>query len=106
MKAIINVSKGSAYSKFNGHTFEVAEMFSSGISIKGLNTEFPENKTDFSFAEIFIVDLQKEVETSVKNSKITSSNVLAIQGKLKLNCLLQYCSEKGFELDFKFQTTE
>ena len=62
MRAIVNVSKGSYYVKYNGLTFDVDELQSSRItlSIKGIDV-------DFSFNEVIIVDLQKELQTAFDN---------------------------------------
>lgn len=72
MKAIIkmNSSSSSYYAKFNFLTFEVSEIGSSFVSINGLNPEFPQNKTDFSFDEIIIVDIAKEIEKAKDLKKI------------------------------------
>lgn len=58
MKAIVNVHKDSYYKFLNGQTFEVKEIFPSavGLSVMGLTI-------DFSFSEIEIVDLKKELES-------------------------------------------
>lgn len=52
MKAIINVAKGNQYSVFNGTEFEIKEVLSYGVSVVGINQEYPNNKVDFSFDEI------------------------------------------------------
>jgi len=62
MKAIINVNKESAYAKFNGHTFEVKEVLSTAVGIKLSHEEFGEVTADFTHTEVFIVDLQEELQ--------------------------------------------
>ena len=77
MKAIIKINNASYYSKFNFLTFDIEEMGSSFVAIKGLNPEFPNNKTDFSFDEVFIVD----IETQIKVLK----NQIEYMEKLNIN---------------------
>lgn len=91
MKAIINVKKGSAYSKFNGLTFDIAEMFKTGVSIKGLNPEFPDNKTDFGFSEVIIVDIQKEISISNEFAGCDADH------RLNLVRLQNYCIQNGIK---------
>lgn len=63
MKAIINIpNKKNQYSKFNGLTFEVKDLMNGQVGLIGVNKDFPNNQTDFSFEEVIIVDIQKEVE--------------------------------------------
>jgi len=57
MKVVINVHSASAYSKFNGLTFEVKEILSNLIAVS------IDNRTvDFLYKEVVIVDFQKELK--------------------------------------------
>jgi hypothetical protein len=63
MKAIVTgVKKSSGFAYLNGHTFEVKEVLHSFISLKipFKNENFL--TTDFSFAEVTIVDIDNEVQ--------------------------------------------
>ena len=62
MRAIVNVNKGSFYSKFNGLTFDVVELYSNIITLQINNI-----KTDFSLFEVIIVDIQNEYQKSYDN---------------------------------------
>jgi hypothetical protein len=61
MKAIVNVKKGSTYSRYNGMSFEVDEILSNVLclNINGV-------KTDFSFNELLIKD-EKGIIRSAKH---------------------------------------
>lgn len=69
MKAIINVHKNSIQAKNNGLTFEVKEVLSSivALDINGITT-------DFSFKEVFIVDLINELQKARENRDWGSDN--------------------------------
>ena len=68
MKAIVKVAKGSAYSKLNGHTFEIKSLLNNLVclDINGVST-------DFSLKEIIVVDLLKEIETFNKGGNVHST---------------------------------
>lgn len=60
MKVIINIkNKRSQYAKFNGLTFEVAELMFGSMGVLLRQGNF--NQTDFSFDEVIIVDLMEEL---------------------------------------------
>lgn len=63
MKAILNISRFSQYSKFNGLTFRVGDLNNTSLGLVGLDKTFPNNQTDFSFNEVIIVSLQDELDT-------------------------------------------
>lgn len=86
MKAIINIQTSSVYSKFNFLTFDISEIGSSFVSIKGLNPEFPQNQTDFNFSEVIIVDVEKEMEKCSIECDFE-----------KLQKLEKYCDKKGIQ---------
>jgi len=78
MKAIVNVNKKSAYSKYNGLTFDVIDVMSTIIS---LNID---NRTvDFSHKELFIVDINNELQREYDNYNWGSKTYL---NQLKLYC--------------------
>jgi hypothetical protein len=58
MKATINVKKGSSFAKYNGQIFEIEPLkFLTVrgkliIPIKGINSEYPLNYTDFTQDEL------------------------------------------------------
>lgn len=58
MKAII-ITKRGAYRKHYGKTFDIKDVLSYGVSLKGVNPEFPENSVDFTFDEVLIVDIDE-----------------------------------------------
>ena len=58
MKAIVKVKKASAYSKFNGLTFPVAEILSTLICL-----EIEGRMVDFSYTEVILVDFQEYYQT-------------------------------------------
>lgn len=61
MRAIIDIKNRRAqYAKFNGLTFEVRDLLRDRVGLVGLNRDFPNNQTDFSFSEIVIVDILRE----------------------------------------------
>lgn len=55
MKATVNVLKGSAYAKYNKHTFKVMDLLSRlvALSINGVTV-------DFSHTEVIIVNVYEE----------------------------------------------
>lgn len=84
MKVIINVNQKSSYSYLNGRTFEIKELLSSMISveIKGITI-------DFGFKEIFIVDIEKELEKLDEQTESINSTLrrlsTTIEDKKELN---------------------
>lgn len=62
MEIILNVQPGSVYAKFNGYKFNAAEVYKTGLSIKGLNPEFPNSKVDFATTEVILVDVAKTLK--------------------------------------------
>ena len=92
MKAIIKINNASYYSKFNFLTFDIAEMGSSFVAIQGLNPEFPNNKTDFSFDEVFIVDIEKELQKARESSEWYGG-----EATRKFNNLKKYCEFRKIE---------
>jgi hypothetical protein len=68
MKAIVNVNKGSNYARFNGLTFEVAEVLSQQVAILIPSKELGKDvTTDFGHSEIIIVDIEKELQKAYDN---------------------------------------
>jgi len=85
MKAIItNLSKESSYYDLIGQTFEVKEVLHSNVAliIEGITT-------DFYFKEVFIVDIEKEVQIAYDLSNWLSSNT-SHYSRLK-----NYCKAKN-----------
>lgn len=85
MKAIIKVNKSSWFSIFNGLTFDVVDVLDRivAVTIEG-------RTVDFSFKEIFIVDIVKELNTAKENSNDEKSkrlykNLLAYKETNKLS---------------------
>lgn len=93
MKAIINVSKGSAYSQYNGLTFEVKEVLSKSVAvdINGVTT-------DFSFSEVMIVDIYQEVNKYKLLNE--DEGYLEPTKARELANLIEYCCLKEIYLDF------
>lgn len=67
MKAIIKVSKHSAYAKYNGQSFEVVEVLSQLIALAIPNECGQYYTTDFGFSEVKILDIQKEMQQAYDN---------------------------------------
>ena len=107
MKAIIKINNASYYSKFNFLTFDIEEMGSSFVSIKGLNPEFPNNKTDFSFDEVFIVDIETQIKV-LKNQIEYMENLNENQAPKELKnkyfndfqCLKKYCDFRKIKIEY------
>ncbi len=88
MKAIIDIkNKQNQYSKLNGLTFKVKELLNNGVGLLAVNPYWPSNQTDFTFEEVIIVDIEKEVEYYFNTW----------EGER----LKKYCESKG--LDIKIQ---
>lgn len=92
MKAIINVQSPSFYAKYNFLTFDVFEIGNTWVSIKGLNPEFPQNQTDFAFNEVFIVDIEKEMQQARENADWYGG-----EATRKFNSLKKYCEFRKIE---------
>jgi hypothetical protein len=58
MKAILKVHRNSAYSIYNGYTFEIKQIFGDVRAMYSLLING--NKVDFTANEIMIVDFQEE----------------------------------------------
>jgi hypothetical protein len=87
MKAIItNLSKESSYYDLIGQTFEVKEVLHGLVALK-INGK----TTDFSFKEIFIVDIEKEVQTAYDNWNWDS-------GKSAYTRIMDYCNSKNINV--------
>lgn len=104
MKAIVSITKKSVYSKFNGLTFDVVELFSDFIVIK-LPREGREGETvdvDFNFKEVVIADLQKEVNQTALHVKYSDDYRLSGEGlnleKLRLENLESYAKKNKIQL--------
>ncbi|MDY3538168.1 hypothetical protein PG275_09165 [Riemerella anatipestifer] len=93
MKAIIKVNTESFYSKYNFLTFEVFEIGGSWVSFKGLHPSFPQNEVDFTFDEIFIVDIENELKKAMFNSK--NGN----EATRKFTALKKYCEFKNIKIN-------
>ena len=107
MRAIVNVKKGSGYSKFNGLTFEVKEYFSNIVCLK-IPSQLDIDKfdsVDFSISEIFITDVQSLIK-ALKNQIEFMENldeekapfILIQRFKNELNFLQNYCSYKKIQI--------
>lgn len=76
MKAIISITnKSSQYSKLNGQTFEIKDFMKESVGLLGVDENYPNNQTDFSFNEIIVVDIKKELELANKGWR-PSENLL------------------------------
>lgn len=64
MKAIINTKKSSGMSYLNGQTFEVIRIYDKFVEVKVPSKviEGRLDSVDFSFNEIFIVDIKNELK--------------------------------------------
>lgn len=86
MKAIVtNVKKSSGYSQYNGLTFEVKEVLNNIIALK-IPSKLDIDRldtVDFSFNEVFIIDVELEIIKSSINSEL-----------VKYDNLLNYCKVK------------
>lgn len=107
MRAIVNVKKGSGYSKFNGLTFEVKEYFSNIVCLKIPLQYNPEDfiSVDFTLNEVFIVDIQTSIK-ALKNQIEFMNGLdeekappkLVQRFKNELNFLQNYCSYKKIQI--------
>ena len=97
MKAIILVKNASFYQKFNDLTFDVAEIGSSFIAIRGLNPDNANNLTDFTFNEVFIVDIDSELQKAREAADWYGGKCLT-----KYNNLKKYCEFRKIEDKSKF----
>lgn len=92
MEAIINVKGASAYSVFNGHTFEVSKIWNHSVDVKGINPEYPQNDVNFTFAEIIIPNLGEELQKAYD-----AANWYGGEHLEKYNALVKYCELKKFK---------
>lgn len=104
MKAILKTSNED-YSKFNGHTFEVAEFNNSYISLQGMGFDST-TLVDFTFTGVLIVDLDKEnrsIESKIADIKaglVPDAPEGYIDYLLRMCKRLQdYCIANGFEFN-------
>ena len=75
MKAIVNVNESSNYARFNGLTFEVAEVLSQQVAVLIPSKEFGRDiVTDFGHIEVIIVDIEKELQKAYDNYNWGSDN--------------------------------
>jgi hypothetical protein len=86
MKAIVSVNKGSAFAHLNGHTFSVKSHYTTGfdLDINGVTTAF-------SFKEVIIVDLQKEMQMFF--------DLYNWNGNTTYVTLQAYCAIKGYNVN-------
>lgn len=105
MKAILKTKAGSAYSAFNGHTFQVVEFNNSYISLQGLGFSST-SLVDFTFTEVLIVDLDKEnrsIESKIADVKaglVPEAPEAYADYLLRMRKRLQaYCIANGFEFN-------
>ena len=108
MKAIVNVSKTSAYAKYNGLTFEVKEILpiSPIIALGIVNESGITIVTDFHFKEVFIVDIQEEISSLKRNvgvyerlqtAKKEWGHMISPLEK-RIERLTHYCSYKNIQI--------
>lgn len=86
MKAIVNVNKNSAYKQLNGLTFDVKELLSKVVALDVLGLTI-----DFSYNEIFIVDLKEEFKVAVENASRSRKK------RKDLASLVWYINTKKYE---------
>ena len=107
MRAIVNVKKGSGYSKFNGLTFEVKEYFSNIVCLK-IPSQLDIDRfdsVDFSWNEVFIVDVQSSIKALENQIEFMNGldeekapPKLVQRFKDELNFLQNYCSYKKIQI--------
>jgi hypothetical protein len=97
MKAILN-TKSKNYSHLNGLTFEISDLLNGNVGLIGINKEFPKNQVDFSFDEIFIVDIETELQKASEDNDWYGG----YERGYKLQALKYYCQMKGLKLETKF----
>lgn len=91
MKVIININnKRNQYAKFNGLTFDVAEVMSGSVGVLLRQGNF--NQTDFSFDEIIIVDFLEELNKA-KDSRYIKT-LLDYAELKKIELMLKYSQKK------------
>ena len=106
MKAIVtNVKKGSGYSEYNGLTFEIKDYMKNLVGLKipsKLDIEMMDT-VDFSWNEIFITDIQKEIK-DCKNEIFFLENIEGNNSKKikeyqsQIEYLKNYCEFKKIKL--------
>lgn len=95
MKAIVNIkNKKNYFSKYNGLAFEVKELLSYGVSLLGVNQEYPNNQTDFTFDEVIIVDVKQEL----KQLQTAATNAGWVFVKTKWDGLMKYCKMNKIDI--------
>ena len=103
MKAIVNVNKESQYAKLNGRTFPVKELLNSTIclNINGVST-------DFSFKEVFIVDIEDEFlwvysasQWAEKNAALQDTSSFTTASKKTLERLKKFIEANGITIEIK-----
>jgi hypothetical protein len=67
MTAIVNVDKSSSFSKYNGLTFEVNDVFPKVIHLIVNDHEMDRDMIHLNHKEIMIVDIQKELQVAYDN---------------------------------------
>ena len=95
MQAIIWVNKKSQYFNHNGKTFKIGDLLHGGAGLIGVNEQFPENQTDFSFDEILIVDIVNEL-AKARHESIYGSSAEAFSIVKMLN---NYCAIRDIKID-------
>ena len=93
MKAILN-TKSKIYNHLNGLTFEVGEVLNGNLGLIGVNKKFPKNQVDFSFDELFIVD----IETELQKANEANDWYGGFERGYRLQALKYYCKMKGLRL--------
>ena len=89
MKAIINVSKKSAYAHYNWQTFEITSMYNTSVDVAIINAIGMKITTSFGFEEIIICDLQDELQRAFDKYN-WDGNTTYIK-------LQTYCAVKGYQ---------
>lgn len=112
MKAIIaNVKKSSGYSNYNGLTFEINDYMRGLVGLK-IPSKLDIEKLDtidFSWDEIFIVDVQLEIKFCEAQIKILEAQIKILEGaeewakesdryQNQINYLKKYCDYKKIKL--------
>lgn len=105
MKAILKTNAESAYSAFNGHTFQVVEFNNSYVSLQGLGFSST-TLVDFLFTEVLIVDLDMEIRSiesriaDIKAGLVPEAPEPYIDYLHRMRKRLQdYCIANGFEFN-------
>ena len=94
MKAIINVKKGSAYAKLNGHTFAITALYNTSVDLAIPNEIGKVITTSFGFEEIIICDLQNVIQSAYDRYNWDGTTTY-----IKLQA---YCAVKNYQVDVKY----